>query len=90
MAKNPDTSVKGDHLKYYCIVFGILVVVIAFVAIQQNKNLAAYRKATEIMCEEAPVVFLYAQPATYGVSTRVDYTARGDDWLRAFDMTPAN
>ncbi|MFY0635217.1 MAG: ABC transporter substrate-binding protein [Vannielia sp.] len=50
---------------------------------------AAYKKATEIMCEEAPVVFLYAQPATYGVSTKVTYQGRGDDWLRAFDMTPA-
>ncbi|APZ52904.1 ABC transporter substrate-binding protein [Salipiger abyssi] len=51
---------------------------------------AAYKKATEIMCDEAPVVFLYAQPATYGVSGRVSYQPRGDDWLRAFDMTPAN
>ncbi|KZM49088.1 ABC transporter substrate-binding protein [Labrenzia sp. OB1] len=50
---------------------------------------AAYKKATEIMCDEAPVLFLYAQPATYGVSTKVDYTPRGDDWMRAFDMTPA-
>ncbi len=50
---------------------------------------AAYKKATEIMCDEAPVVFLYAQPATYGVSDRVTYTPRGDDWMRAFDMTPA-
>lgn len=50
---------------------------------------AAYKKATEIMCEEAPVLFLYAQPATYGVSNKVNYTPRGDDWMRAFDMTPA-
>ncbi|MEF2074411.1 ABC transporter substrate-binding protein [Consotaella aegiceratis] len=54
----------------------------------EAKREAAYKKATEIMCEEAPVVFLYAQPATYGVSDRVDYQARGDDWMRAFDMTP--
>lgn len=51
---------------------------------------AAYKKATEIMCEEAPVVFLYAQPATFGASTRVTYEGRGDDWLRAFDMSPAD
>lgn len=42
------------------------------------------------MCEEAPVVFLYAQPATFGASTRVTYEGRGDDWLRAFDMSPAD
>jgi len=52
-------------------------------------RLAAYKDATRIMCDEAPVVFLYAQPASYGVSTRVKYTPRGDDWLRAFDMSPA-
>lgn len=50
---------------------------------------AAYADAARIMCEEAPVVFMYAQPATYGVSNKVDYTPRGDDWVRAFDMKPA-
>lgn len=56
---------------------------------EESERLAAYEKATEIMCEEAPVVFLYSQPATYGVSDKVAYTPRGDDWLRAFDMTPS-
>ncbi|MBT9384374.1 ABC transporter substrate-binding protein [Pseudooceanicola sp. CBS1P-1] len=55
----------------------------------EAKRKEAYKKATEIMCDEAPVVFLYAQPATYGYSDRVKYTPRGDDWMRAFDMTPA-
>lgn len=49
----------------------------------------AYAEAARIMCDEAPVVFMYAQPATYGVSNKVDYTPRGDDWVRAFDMKPA-
>ncbi len=53
-------------------------------------RLAAYKKATEIMCDEAPVIFLYAQPATYGLSDRVTWTPRGDDWVRAFDMAPAS
>ncbi|RPE70933.1 peptide/nickel transport system substrate-binding protein [Pacificibacter maritimus] len=55
----------------------------------QDSRLAAYKAATEVMCDEAPVVFLYAQPATYGVSSRVTYQPRGDDWMRAFDMMPA-
>lgn len=59
-------------------------------ATKPEDRLAAYKKATEIMCDEAPVAFLYAQPATYGVSDRVVYTGRGDDWMRAFDMKPAN
>lgn len=55
-----------------------------------DSRMAAYGKATEIMCDEAPVIFLYAQPATYGLSAGVNWTPRGDDWVRAFDMTPAN
>lgn len=48
----------------------------------------AYQQATQIMCDEAPVIFLYAQPATYGIAKSVHWQPRGDDWLRAFDMTP--
>jgi peptide/nickel transport system substrate-binding protein len=55
----------------------------------KDKRLAAYKDATKIMCEEAPVLFLYAQPTTYGVSKRVTWQARGDDWVRSFDMKPA-
>lgn len=51
---------------------------------------AAYAEAARIMCDEAPVVFMYAQPATYGVSKNITYTPRGDDWVRAFDMAPVN
>lgn len=48
----------------------------------------AYQQATQIMCDEAPVIFLYTQPATYGIAKTVHWQPRGDDWLRAFDMTP--
>ena len=50
---------------------------------------AAYAKATALMCEEAPALFLYVQPATYGVSRRVVWQKRGDDWVRAYDLTAA-
>ncbi len=43
--KKDDFGQKSDHLKYYCIVFGILVVVIAFVAFQQKGQLDEYKKA---------------------------------------------
>jgi len=52
----------------------------------KNQRLAAYEKATRIMCDEAPALFLYTQPATFGVSKRIAWTPRGDDWVRAFDM----
>lgn len=56
---------------------------------QPEVRQAAYRQATQIMCDEAPAIFLYAQPATYGVAKAVHWQKRGDDWVRAFDMTPA-
>ncbi len=52
-------------------------------------RLTAYRKATDIMCDQAPAIFLYTQPATYAYSNDVTWTPRGDDWVRAFDMHPA-
>ena len=45
MSKDHDMGGKGDHLKYYCVVFGILVLVIAVVALQQRSKLNAYRLA---------------------------------------------
>jgi len=45
MAKSSDATAQGDHLKYYCIVFGILVVVIAVVLIQQRSKLKAFTRA---------------------------------------------
>lgn len=52
----------------------------------QARN-AAYKKATERMCDEAPALFLYVQPATFGSSKRLTWQPRGDDWVRAYDMT---
>lgn len=54
------------------------------------KRQEAYKKATEVMCDEAPALFLYTQPATFGLSKRITWSPRGDDWVRAFDMKPAN
>lgn len=48
MAKKKDIdSGQSDHLKYYCIVFGILVVVIAVVLFMQRGKLDAYRTANK-------------------------------------------
>ena len=53
-----------------------------------TRRRALYQPATHLMREEAPVLFLYQQPATYGVSNKVTWQARGDDWLRAMDLKP--
>lgn len=49
-----------------------------------------YADATKLMCDQAGALFLYAQPATYGISKKITWQARGDDWVRAFDMKPVN
>ena len=51
-------------------------------------RIALYAQATKRMCDEAAALFLLVQPATYGVSNRVTWHARGDDWLRAMDVAP--
>ena len=47
MAKEEVHSGSGDHLKYYCIVFGILVIVIGVVALTQRSTLEDYRLANK-------------------------------------------
>jgi len=47
MAKDVDIIKKGDHLKYYCVVFGILVLVITVVAFQQRSTLNDYKVANQ-------------------------------------------
>lgn len=47
-----------------------------------------YAEATKLMCDQAGALFLFPQPATFGVSKRITWAARGDDWVRALDMKP--
>ena len=50
MAKNKKTKPEtgsGDHLKYYCVVFGVLVVVVGVVLVMQRGSLEAYRSANQ-------------------------------------------
>lgn len=52
----------------------------------EAERLALYTQATELMCEEAPIVFLYGQPEIYGTGPDVTWSMRGDDWVRASDF----
>ena len=40
--------------------------------------------------EEAPSIFLYTQNDTLGISKKVAYEARPDEWLWLFAAKPAN
>jgi len=46
------------------------------------------QQAARRLCDEAPSLFLFTQPATFGTSNRVQWQARGDDWVRAWDFAP--
>ena len=52
-----------------------------------ERRRAIYRQATEYMCEQAPVLWLFTQPVTYATTNRVQWQARGDDWVRAWDFS---
>jgi peptide/nickel transport system substrate-binding protein len=52
----------------------------------RSQRLALYKQATERMCQQAPVIFLFPQPATYGVRKTLNWKARPDDWVRAIDV----
>ena len=58
----------------------------ARITTDKEKRNALYADATKLMCDEAASLFLYLMPASYGVSNRVEWSSRGDDWVRAFDM----
>jgi len=54
-----------------------------------EKRKALYKEATEVMCADPVGIFLFDQPLTYAHSKRISWQARGDDFLRAYDMAPA-
>ncbi|RCI77215.1 ABC transporter substrate-binding protein [Brucella anthropi] len=55
----------------------------------REERQAIYREATSLMCSEAATLFLYQEPLVYAISKKVNWQARGDDWVRAMDMVPA-
>jgi peptide/nickel transport system substrate-binding protein len=50
------------------------------------ERLKFYKIATQRMCDQAPVVFLFSQPLVYATSKRIAWRVRGDDWIRAYDI----
>jgi peptide/nickel transport system substrate-binding protein len=49
-----------------------------------------FHEITQLLCEEPPCIYLFPQPATFGMSSRVEWSGRGDDWIRAMDMRPGS
>jgi peptide/nickel transport system substrate-binding protein len=57
-------------------------------SVDQPKRKRTYSQIQKLIREEAPAIFLYTQNDTLGVSRRIEYTARGDEWLWLFDAKP--
>jgi len=44
-----------------------------------------YAKAGALINEAAPAIFLYKQPVLYGLSSRMDWKPRSDEFLYMYD-----
>ena len=53
--------------------------------VDQGKRKATYTQIAKLLKEEAPSLFLFYQYDTLGVSKKIEYEARGDEWLWLFD-----
>ena len=49
-----------------------------------------YARIQALIREEAPSIFLYTQNDTLGISRKVAYEARADEWLWLFAAKPQN
>lgn len=56
--------------------------------LDQARRKSAYARIQRLIREEAPSLFLFTQYDTLGVSKKVEYAARGDEWLWLFDAKP--
>jgi peptide/nickel transport system substrate-binding protein len=56
--------------------------------VDQAKRKRTYAQILRLLKEDAPTIFLFHQFDTLGVAKRVDYAARGDEWLWLFDAKP--
>jgi peptide/nickel transport system substrate-binding protein len=57
--------------------------------VDQARRKRIYAQIQSMIREEAPAIFLWTQYDTLGLSKKVDYAARGDEWLWLFDAKPS-
>jgi peptide/nickel transport system substrate-binding protein len=56
--------------------------------LDQPRRRQIYSQIQKMIKEEAPSIFLFYQYDTLGVSKKVEYAARGDEWLWLYDAKP--
>jgi peptide/nickel transport system substrate-binding protein len=54
-------------------------------ALDKENRLATYTKIQQLIKEEAPSIFLFHQHDMLGIHKRVQYEARGDEWVWIYD-----
>jgi peptide/nickel transport system substrate-binding protein len=59
-------------------------------SVDQAKRKRTYAEIQRIIREEAPSIFLYTQNDTLGISKKVAYEARADEWLWLYAAKPQN
>jgi peptide/nickel transport system substrate-binding protein len=57
-------------------------------SIDPARRKASYTQIQRLIREEAPSIFLFTQYDTLAISKKVEYQARGDEWLWLFDAKP--
>jgi len=58
-------------------------------SVDQPKRKKVYSQIQTMIREEAPSIFLFTQYDTLAISKKVQYAARGDEWLWLYDAKPA-
>ncbi|MDC7125192.1 MAG: ABC transporter substrate-binding protein [Spirochaetales bacterium] len=53
--------------------------------VDQAKRKNLYSQADKLINEAAPAIFLYKQPVIYGMSTRLNWSPRSDEFLYMYD-----
>jgi len=76
---------SGDFHGYYNEEFEELVEE-ASVNMDVDEREEQYQRAQEIVAEDRPYIYLYAEKANYGVSEYIDFTPRADEMLFAKDI----
>jgi peptide/nickel transport system substrate-binding protein len=56
--------------------------------VDQPRRKRTYSQIQKLIRDEAPAIFLFTQYDTLAISKRVEYAARGDEWLWLFDAKP--
>jgi peptide/nickel transport system substrate-binding protein len=54
-------------------------------SVDKSKRLATYAKVQQLLKDEAPSIFLWHQYDMLGISKRIAYEARSDEWVWVYD-----